>query len=118
MPHLPGVSKGYSTTRTRPPMSLILILILAVIQGITEFLPISSDGHMVVATALYAAWTGEPPPENLLEVEIMLHAGTFLAVIVIFWRHLLRLLTVDRRVIGLLIVGTLPALTAGYLMKR
>jgi undecaprenyl-diphosphatase len=99
-------------------MPLILILILAVIQGITEFLPISSDGHMVVATALYTAYSGEPPSKNLLEVEIMLHAGTLLAVIVVFWRHLVRLLTVDRRVIGLLAVGTLPALTAGYLMKR
>jgi undecaprenyl-diphosphatase len=99
-------------------MSLILVLILAVVQGITEFLPISSDGHLVVVTALYSALSGEPVPKNLLEVEIILHAGTLLAVVIVFWRHLARLLTVDRRVIGLLVVGTLPALTAGYLMKR
>lgn len=99
-------------------MSLLPILILAVIQGITEFLPISSDGHLVVATALYARWTGDPLPKDLLEVEIMLHAGTLLAVIVVYWQQLMRLLTVDRRVIGLLIVGTLPGAAAGLLMKK
>jgi undecaprenyl-diphosphatase len=99
-------------------MTLLPILILAVIQGITEFLPISSDGHLVVATALYARWSGEPLPKDLLEVEIMLHAGTLLAVIIMFWRQLLRLLTVDRRVIGLLAVGTAPVLASGLFMEQ
>jgi undecaprenyl-diphosphatase len=99
-------------------MTLLPIIILAVIQGITEFLPISSDGHLVVATAIYSSWTGEPLPKDLLEVEIVLHAGTLLAVIIMFWRPLVRLLTVDRRVIGLLAVGTVPVLASGLFMEK
>jgi undecaprenyl-diphosphatase len=57
-------------------------------------------------------------PKELLEVEIMLHAGTLLAVIIMFWRQLVRLLTVDRRVIGLLAVGTAPVLASGLAMEN
>ncbi|MHB1037640.1 MAG: undecaprenyl-diphosphate phosphatase [Pirellulales bacterium] len=98
-------------------MDFLLIVVLAVVQGITEFLPISSDGHLVVVARLYEALTARPLPE-VLEVEIVLHAGTLLSVLVIFWRPLWRLLGADRRVIGLLVVGTLPAVVSGLLLER
>ena len=98
-------------------MDLIRTLILAVVQGLTEFLPVSSDGHLVVVSALFEAATGHKLDE-LLALEIMLHAGTLAAVLIVFRKQIIRLLTADRRVIGLLIVGTLPAAVFGLTLKK
>ncbi len=98
-------------------MDLIRTLILAVVQGLTEFLPVSSDGHLVVVSALFESVTGHKLDE-LLALEIMLHAGTLAAVLIVFRKQTVRLLTADRRVIGLLIVGTLPAAVFGLTLKK
>lgn len=98
-------------------LPLIQVLVLAVVQGITEFLPISSDGHLAVVMALFAQ-AGHPVSENALGVTILLHAGTLAAIFVFFWRRIVRLLGEDRRVIGLLILGTLPAVAIGLLAKK
>lgn len=98
-------------------MDLIRTLILAVVQGLTEFLPVSSDGHLVVVSALFESVTGHKLDE-LLALEIMLHAGTLAAVLVVFRKQAVRLLTADRRVVGLLIVGTLPAAIFGLTLKK
>lgn len=90
-------------------------LVLGVIQGATEFLPISSSGHLVLAQR----WLGIDPPGVLLEA--LLHWGTLLAVLVVFRGDLLRLLrglspkgTVeDRKDIGLLIAGSVPIVVLG-----
>jgi undecaprenyl-diphosphatase len=95
-------------------MPLWQILILAVAQGITEFLPISSDGHLVLlANGLNQS------AENLdvSSVVIALHMGTLASIVVFYWHKLWRLLTEDRRVIGLLIVGTIPAVLLGVPIK-
>lgn len=98
-------------------MDLIRTLILAVVQGLTEFLPVSSDGHLVVVSALFESVTGHKLDE-LLALEIMLHAGTLAAVLIVFRKQAVRLLNADRRVIGLLIVGTLPAAVFGLTLKK
>lgn len=98
-------------------MNLLRLLVLAIVQGLTEFLPVSSDGHLVVVDALFEHFTGDKQQE-LLALEIVLHAGTLGAVLVYFRGPLLRLLTADRRVIGLLVVGTLPAAVIGLGLKR
>ncbi|MGC3970025.1 MAG: undecaprenyl-diphosphate phosphatase [Pirellulales bacterium] len=103
--------------RLRPIMELLRTLILAVVQGLTEFLPVSSDGHLVVVSALFEAATGHKLDE-LLALEIMLHAGTLAAVLIVFRKQILRLLTADRRVIGLLVVGTIPAAIFGIALKK
>ena len=69
------------------------VLILAVVQGIAEFLPISSSGHLVILGELLGELSEEPT------LEIILHAGTLGSILVVFWRRILRLLTNDRRVI-------------------
>lgn len=92
------------------------VIVLGVIQGISEFLPISSDGHLAIAQALFAHFSGKELADPL-ELTIVLHAGTLAAVVVVFWREILRLLKQDRRVIGLLIVGTLPVVVSGLAMK-
>ena len=98
-------------------MDLVGILILAVVQGLTEFLPISSDGHLVVVSALYSQATGRTIEGEQLTLTIVLHAGTLLAVLVVFRRQILRLASSDRRVVPLLIVGTLPVGVIGMALK-
>lgn len=88
------------------------LFVLAVVQGITEFLPISSDGHILVVNALWERATGRQL-EDPLGVEIILHAGTLLAIVAVYWRRLLRLMTDDRHMIGRIVVGTLPAVVVG-----
>lgn len=92
---------------------MVEIVILAIVQGIAEFLPISSSGHLVILGALFAnGELGESPT-----LEVILHAGTLGSILVVYWRRILDLLTRDRRVISLLFVGTLPAVVVGLTIK-
>jgi undecaprenyl-diphosphatase len=65
-------------------MSLINIVILAIVQGLAELLPVSSSAHVVVAEKLLGLDPSSPPMTLLL---VMLHTGTMFAVIVYFWRQ-------------------------------
>lgn len=98
-------------------MGLVEIIILAVVQGLTEFLPVSSSGHLVVANAVLEA-LGYPSAPDLLEVEIILHLGTLLAIFVYFRRAVWQLVTRDWHLIPLLIVGTIPAVVIGLPLKE
>ena len=71
-------------------MSAISAAILAVIQGLTEFLPVSSSGHLVLGEALL----GVHAFKDSIAFELVVHLGTFLAVLVIFWNDILNLLGV------------------------
>ncbi len=89
------------------------IALLAVIQGITEFLPVSSSGHLVLIGHLIDF------QEQGNMTEVVLHAGTFIAVIVYFWKKLIRLLrdtangSREARVYaGAIIIGTIPVVAA------
>jgi undecaprenyl-diphosphatase len=90
------------------------ILILAVVQGLTEFLPVSSSGHLVLLQNLLRTHEG-----NLL-VNVVLHTGTLVSVLVVYRRDILRLLRFDApalRYLVALAVGTLPAVVVGLLLK-
>ena len=65
-------------------MSLLDVIILAIVQGLTELLPVSSSAHVVVAEKLMGLDPSSPPMTLLL---VMLHTGTMFAVIVYFWRQ-------------------------------
>jgi undecaprenyl-diphosphatase len=91
------------------------IIILAIVQGIAEFLPISSSGHVVVGAAV-CDQLGHPISEKLM-VNIVLHLGTLLSILVFYCRRIRLLLGEDRRVIGLLVVGSVPAAIVGVLIK-
>lgn len=99
-------------------MDLVRVLILAVVQGLTEFLPISSDGHLLVVSALFEAITGHTLGGKQLTLTIVLHAGTLVTVLVVFRKEILRLATVDRRVIPLLILGTIPVGLFGLALEK
>ena len=90
-------------------MEYLQLIILGAIQAITEFLPISSDGHLLVGAALLRQFGGKQVSTGDLVVNIFLHFGTLLAILWVYWTKLWRLLGTDRRVIGLLVAGTLPA---------
>jgi undecaprenyl-diphosphatase len=66
-------------------MSIWLAIFLGLLQGIAEFLPISSSGHLMVAQRLFKL------PENMLMFNILLHIATLMAVIIVFRRRLLEL---------------------------
>ena len=88
-------------------MALLQIVLLAIIQGIAEFLPISSSGHVVVVAALFRR-LGHPMQE-MVTLNIVLHLGTLGAILVFYWGRIWRLLGEDRRIVPLLAVGTIPA---------
>ena len=98
-------------------MPLWEIILLGIVQGLTEFLPVSSSGHLVVVNALLEAM-GSEPVENLIEVSIVLHLGTLGAVLHFYRREIWKLLGEDRRAIPALIVGTIPAAFVGILIKK
>ncbi len=100
-----------------PPYDIsepVKVFLLAVIQGITEFLPISSSGHLVAANALF----DQVQQGAVAELNIVLHFGTLLAILVFYRKRIIALLSRDKRVIPLLIVGTLPAVVAGLYVKK
>ena len=93
--------------------------VLGIVQGLTEFLPVSSSGHLVLAEALLQV---KKPGVTL---EVIAHLGTLVAVIIYFWRQLWHLLKAvfnramarERALILYLIIGTIPAGLAGILLK-
>ncbi len=97
----------------------ISIIILAVIQGIAEWFPISSSGHLVLASKIIGY-------DNTLIIDVALHLGTLLAVFVYFGKDVMNILrellsfrfkTEDGRLGIYLIVATIPAAVAGYFLS-
>ncbi len=93
--------------------------ILGLVQGLTEFLPVSSSGHLVLGTHLLGA-TAE---ENLL-FDVLVHFGTLLAVLVVFREKIAAIIAAllgrgparDRKLAGLIILGSVPAAFVGLLL--
>ncbi|MCB1233604.1 MAG: undecaprenyl-diphosphate phosphatase [Verrucomicrobiae bacterium] len=104
-------------------MNLIEALILGLVQGLTEFLPVSSSGHLVLVQKLMGVDDGG------IVFEVMVHFATLLSVVIYFWKKLWRLflailpplkpeLAPERQMIGLLAIGTLPAVVIGLSFKK
>lgn len=109
-------------------MPLYLLAILALVQGITEFLPISSSGHLDLAWIGFhgmGAVPAEIDARQELVLDIAVHVGTLLAVCLYYWRDLAgmtrslfhRRPDTYRRLILLLFLATLPILVVGYVVK-
>ncbi len=93
------------------------IITLAVVQGIGEFLPISSSGHLNVVNDWMVRLGSQPLPEPLL-VNILLHFGSLFAVLVVFRKRIVALLKEDARVIPLIVVASIPAVLVGFPMEK
>jgi len=83
------------------------IALLAAVQGLAEFLPISSSGHVMVLAHLCDQF-GKPLPDKLA-VNVILHFGTLLAVLIYYRSQIAELCRRDWQTLGLLFLATLPA---------
>ncbi|MDG2288804.1 MAG: undecaprenyl-diphosphate phosphatase, partial [Woeseiaceae bacterium] len=102
-------------------MTTLQIVILAIVQGITEFLPISSSGHLVLVPFLFG-WADQG-----LAFDVSVHVGSLAAVCIFFWRDIASLLsggvqilhgnikTSESRMALAILLGTIPAAMAGLL---
>ncbi len=93
-------------------MDWLTLIFLAIVQGIAEFLPISSSGHLALGAFFLGLKEGQD------ELSITLHAGTLLSILVFYRQKIWALLAEDRRVIGMLIVGTIPVAVIGIFIKK
>ena len=108
--------------------TLFQALVMGVVQGLTEFLPISSSGHLILVPFLFG-WTD--PFITSLAFSVMLHIGTLAALLVFFRADWLRLVPAglatlrdrsfrgdpDRKLAWLLVAATIPAAIAGFLLN-
>ncbi|NWF75800.1 MAG: undecaprenyl-diphosphate phosphatase [Nitrospirae bacterium] len=92
---------------------MIEAFMLGIVQGITEFLPISSTAHLILFPWFFN-WSGEV---DTLTFDIALHAGTLLAVLACFWKDWLNFITKKQRIFFLIFIGSLPAGIAGFLLN-
>jgi undecaprenyl-diphosphatase len=97
-------------------LSLPEILILAVVQGVAEFLPISSSGHIVILSHWMQERGSKPP--DVGDLNIVLHVGTLFSILVFYHERIRQLVTTHRRIIRMLIVGTIPAVVVGLPIKK
>jgi len=110
-------------------MDIVLqAIIIGIVQGLTEFLPISSSAHLIVLPPLLG-WN--EAFLNSATFDVMLHAGTLLALLIYFWRDVLRLLGAwfasirdrslgddhDRRLAWLLLISVIPAAILGATLE-
>ena len=91
--------------------NIIEIIILSLIQGISEFLPISSSAHLVVISTLY-----EFKSSSLL-IDVSLHLGSLLAIIFFFRKELIDLKN-NQKLLSLMIFGSIPLIVVGYLLYK
>jgi undecaprenyl-diphosphatase len=101
-------------------VSLVQALVLGVVQGLTEFLPVSSDGHLALTYRLFGAM-----PD--LTFEVFLHLATLLAMVAVFWRDAFDLLRslrpegaggAQRRLLLVIVVATGISAVLALLLKR
>jgi len=92
-------------------LSSVEILILSAIQGVSEFLPVSSAAHLVLISKYYAFVN-----QNLL-IDICLHLGSLLAIIFYFRNDLFNLLK-NRSFLIKILVGTIPIIPVGYILYQ
>lgn len=99
-------------------MEIIYAIILGLVQGIAEFLPISSSGHLVIAAALLRQLTDGGLPEIFagLTMEIALHAGTLMSIVVVYFRELLAL-TRQRERLFRIVMASIPVACVGVFLR-
>lgn len=104
-------------------MPFYLLILVALVQGITEFLPVSSSGHLILISELSSA------PDQGLAIDVAVHIGTLFAVVIFFWRDVAmglagiprmltgRIDTAGSKLAFLLMIATIPAIAFGLILK-
>ena len=103
-------------------MTTFHAFLLGIIQGLTEFIPVSSTAHLLIGQRLL----GLPADDAMFSFLVIVQLGTIVSLIVFYWRDLLRLVqaffarpfsTQENKLAWYIIIATIPALLAGYLLK-
>jgi undecaprenyl-diphosphatase len=108
-------------------MTFINAFVLGIVQGLTEFLPVSSTAHLLIGQAIL----GIPEGDKIFSFNVIIQLGTLLAMLLFFWKDLWNIVrafflgiwhnkpfeTHDSLVGWLVIVATIPALIVGFLLK-
>ena len=90
--------------------NIIEIIILSIVQGISEFLPISSSAHLNIVEIIFEF------NSSSLMIDVSLHLGSLLAIIFYFRRELLDLKN-NQKLLSLIIIGSIPIVVAGYMIS-
>lgn len=93
------------------PMNLIEAVILGVVQGVTEFFPISSSGHLVIFQHILGF------KEPMLAFDIFLHFGTIVSVLVFFWKDIMSILKGKSPILKFIFIGSIPTFAIAILFK-
>jgi undecaprenyl-diphosphatase len=93
-------------------MTIWIAMLLGLVQGIAEFLPVSSSGHLLLIQKMFGITDGA------LFFTVMLHLATLIAVFIVYWPTLIELIKKPfQKTVGLLIVATIPAVVIALLAK-
>lgn len=101
-------------------MDFIQTIIIAIVEGLTEFLPVSSTGHMIITQNLLGVPKGDP---FVHAFTFIIQFGAILSVVCLYWKHFFQMRTKEEfqaklKFYGLLIVGVFPAVVVGVLAKK
>lgn len=101
-------------------MDLIQTIIIAIVEGLTEFLPVSSTGHMIIAQKLLGVAEGDP---FVHAFTFIIQFGAILSVVCLYWKHFFQMrnrveVNSKLRFYGLLIMGVIPAVFIGLAAKK
>ena len=101
-------------------MDFIQTIIIAIVEGLTEFLPVSSTGHMIITQNLLGVPKGDP---FVHAFTFIIQFGAILSVVCLYWKHFFQMRTKEEfqaklRFYRLLIVGVFPAVVVGLLAKK
>ena len=95
-------------------MNLIEAIIIAIVEGITEYLPVSSTGHMIIASS----FMGIEKEEFTKLFEVAIQLGAILAVVVLYWKKFIDPIKTGKlKFYFKLLVGVIPALLLGFLFS-
>ena len=99
-------------------MNILQAAALGLVQGLAEFLPISSSGHLILARAVMGISDAQAATGPYMMLDVLLHAGTLLAVLIVFWKDWWAILKNPFRskTLLLLIIASLPALVTVVLL--
>lgn len=100
-------------------MNVFQAAVLGLVQGLAEFLPVSSSGHLILARMLMGISDAEAATGSYIVLDVLLHAGTLLAVLIVFWKDWWEILKnpFRSRLLLLLIVASIPALVVVLLFN-
>ena len=91
-------------------------MVLGLVQGFTEFLPVSSSGHLILVRELMGLNVSASSQFNLV-FDILVHVGTLIAVVIVLYKDILALFRKPFKRLGMLIVASIPAVIVGFTCK-